>query len=1222
MQSFLERLLKYIAKEEKILSIDERFTLGKLLDQPSLEKFLKYKLFFEEYDLLLRINELSNEYKHGNTFVIRENELLTLFSAVTELIDAFVSFKGKKSGFEKPITKYFETLLTRFDMDRIRSANEEIILEKNKEFEALASQKEALNDQLQLLRENQQRMLSAKQLKEKLIQKITDQKNEVVKIQNESKTLESELKNISKKTKDGIVTEEEKKRGSVIYDLLSVNDRKISDLEEDIFNGQLNVNKDQQSIEQTRYESLIQEQEEKIRELNNIIEENKQKINDIASNKFKPSFEERSQHVEKLRNLYSRVKLNSNYKVLKPFEITNLTLNSSSESKYASFYAVIFNLLVRSEVIPVPEEFKAISEDELSNIYQLQILILGLLKENVLDDSKWVIKFNVNEDELIGKKDQFILASKNIFANIQKLCTLSKIKFIEPEIVFDDIQENTIFINFENEISKKNNFSILVDSVFGDDSLPSLWIEDRIPYRIDNQSNEHVEILTYFLKTIFNFNQFREGQINIIANFLNGRNTIGVLPTGAGKSLTYYISVILQPKIALVIAPILALMKDQVQKLEQNFKLNYVTTISSMNDNESNKERLLLFKNARVMFTLVSPERLQSEKFRDALVKLSNEESIGAVVLDEVHCLSEWGHDFRPSYLMLSTTLNAFAPNAKFLGLTATASINVVKDIMIELRIRSSSDVKFVSKLKRKNLSFKITKVPNEEAIAKHINELLIKSNRNGESLLNVTPKGINSNCGIIFCTTKSDRKPTGTGSLYNELEPYIGPSLGRFDGDYKEDQDPFMSNEKTLLIATKAFGMGIDKPNIRFTIHAGMPSSREAFYQEAGRAGRDNKDANCILISGNDDDGTNKRSLIQEFLNIKTPVSRLKEISKSTKNELGYVDISTHFYFMSNEINEPEQEANRLFELYKEIYDYVNLSKNYVFTRKVNPDDSKNFEQYFVQLHKLGIINNYTVRYGFMVEFKIDIHHLHHQFDHLKEKAIEYLKTYDANSDIVNVLERYSSLNDVPKLLFLLRRWYHDTFIRTKREQLANVHTFINRHIDSDSDKIQEEIEQFFDLSSYFKDEKKTSEFSETDSYGEIVDKVFNVVEEDISKKIIATEFLIESIVNTRIDVYISLLHLRDGKSFIQENNGRQRFEYALSNLGVEDRNVLKEKVINYYERLSLNSRIWIIESFEKEGMPILGDIFNRYPSDEISYKMSLSIRNQTLNSIMKGEK
>jgi ATP-dependent DNA helicase RecQ len=799
---------------------------------------------------------------------------------------------------------------------------------------------------------------------------------------------------------------------------------------------------------------------------------------------------------------------------------------------------------------------------------------------------------------------------------------LSKIKFIEPEIVFDDIQENTIFINFENEISKKNNFSILVDSVFGDDSLPSLWIEDRIPYRIDNQSNEHVEILTYFLKTIFNFNQFREGQINIIANFLNGRNTIGVLPTGAGKSLTYYISVILQPKIALVIAPILALMKDQVQKLEQNFKLNYVTTISSMNDNESNEERLLLFKNARVMFTLVSPERLQSEKFRDALVKLSNEESIGAVVLDEVHCLSEWGHDFRPSYLMLSTTLNAFAPNAKFLGLTATASINVVKDIMIELRIRSSSDVKFVSKLKRKNLSFKITKVTNEEAIAKHIIELLIKSNRNDASLLNVTPKGSDSNCGIIFCTTKSDRKPTGTGKLYNDLEPYIGSALGRFDGDYKEDQDPFMSNEKTLLIATKAFGMGIDKPNIRFTIHAGMPPSREAFYQEAGRAGRDNKDANCILISGNDDDGTNKRSLIQEFLNIKTPVSRLKEISKSTKSELGYVDISTHFYFMSNEINEPEQEANRLFELYKEIYDYVNLSKNYVFTRKVNRDDSKNFEQYFVQLHKLGIINNYTVRYGFMVEFKIDIHHLHHQFDHLKEKAIEYLKTYDANSDLVNVLERYSSLNDVPKLLFLLRRWYHDTFIRTKREQLANVHTFINRHIDSDSDKIQEEIEQFFDLSSYFKDEKKTSEFSETDSYGEIVDKVFNVVEEDISKKIIATEFLIESIVNTRIDVYISLLHLRDGKSFIQENNGRQRFEYALSNLGIEDRKVLKEKVITYYDRLSLNSRIWIIESFEKEGMPILGDIFNRYPSDEISYKMSLSIRNQTLNSIMKGEK
>lgn len=1225
MQSFLERLLKYIVKEENLGVVESHsLTFGKLLNTPSVQRFLTLKLDFDDLELLYQINALSNEYKHATTNIIRENELFNLFEGVCMLVNAFLEFKEKKSDLKKPLKPYFEELMNRYDYSKLAIANQEIIEEKKLAFEAMKSDKDKLESELNLLKANQKEIQNATELRQKLIQRVDFLKLEIQRLKSDNQKHESQIKSLNHKNKSEGLSPEEKQKLTQLFDTLANNDRLIQTYDDEIFNSQLDVNKDQENIQKIKYETLIEEQERKIRKLTHDLSESQKNILSLQKGEKKISYQDRSLQTEKLRNLYARTKFNSNYRSRQPFEITNITLNTQSNSKYASFYAVIFNLLIRSEIVEPTMEINSLKDSQLHTIYQFQLLLLSLIRENILDDDEWHIRFNISDDSLNEKIESFNLAVENLFLLVEKISSLTKVDIQKPQIHLNSTHENSIVITFDEEIYQSNHFGILVSSVFGDESLPSLWIEDRVPYSIDTKNPNHINSLNFFLFFIFKFNSFREGQIDIISNFLNGRNTIGVLPTGAGKSLTYYFSVILQPKISLVIAPILALMKDQIDKLEHVFNLKYVTTISSMSDD--NETRLQLFRDTRRMFTLVSPERLQDENFRGALVKLSNEESIGSIILDEVHCLSEWGHDFRPSYLMLSTTLSTFAPNAKYLGLTATASINVVKDIMVELRVRSGKDVKFVKKLKRENLTFKIKKFDSDFNISEDIKEFLVKGQLKDSSFVNVEKRGEKSNCGIVFCLTKSAKKATGTEFIRNTLLPYI-PTTGIFDGDNKADQDAFMNNEKTLLVATKAFGMGIDKPNIRFTIHAGMPSSREAFYQEAGRAGRDLAPSYCYLISGNADNETNRDRIIQEALSLRTSITRLKEISAQSYKLLGKSDIATHIYFLAKDLEEPADETSGLVSLYNEINLAVTNSKVFIYKKlgvSFTGNDRSIYEKYFVQMQKLGIVNNYTIRYrNNLIDFTVSIHHLYNQIDHLKEKAIEYLKLYDLNNPLIQEIQRITSINELSKMVMMLRKWYHDTFTRTKREQLANIHSFINRHTQSTSDVIQEELEQFFDLSNYFKDEElSTTEFSEEDSYVQVIDKVFAVDEEEIYKKIVSTEFLIESIVNTRIDLYISLLHLRNGDTFDKDNNGRNRFEFALSNLSFEEARLVREKVLQFYPTLQDQSKLWLIESFEKERMAFAQDISKAYTDDFIANKFIVAKANISLNSIMKGEK
>jgi RecQ family ATP-dependent DNA helicase len=406
-----------------------------------------------------------------------------------------------------------------------------------------------------------------------------------------------------------------------------------------------------------------------------------------------------------------------------------------------------------------------------------------------------------------------------------------------------------------------------------------------------NLADDRVENLNFFLQSFFRKQNFREGQIEILSKALQKRNPIALLPTGAGKSLTYQVASLLQAGLIIVIDPIKALMKDQNENLKSVF-IDSTTYINSTLSAKEKVENTTRYINGEYLFAFVSPERFVIDDFRNkiASIKASNK-NFAFCVIDEAHCVSEWGHDFRTAYLKLGDNSRAFCfsghigENIPTLGLTGTASFDVLSDVQREVGLQNESDIVRPEKLERVELKFKVknihaTKIGagNDfwtlnnsvfEAIKQGLlnvlrNDLISEPhlrNCNANSFSDfIKYQGNNSNCGIIFCPHSTDKTPSGVQYIANYLRlqfPDVAHLIGEYygSGDSKsleKVQDDFKSNKITLLVATKAFGMGIDKPNIRFTLHLTHPISIEGFYQEAGRAGRDRKNAVCYILHCN----------------------------------------------------------------------------------------------------------------------------------------------------------------------------------------------------------------------------------------------------------------------------------------------------------------------------------------------------------------------------------
>lgn len=944
------------------------------------------------------------------------------------------------------------------------------------------------------------------------------------------------------------------------------------------------------------------------------------------------------------------------------YDYHNEIVSKSSDIRLIATAIIRFQLTILDMLESGKIDFKRdiqieLKTDFIDNFESWAISDLQLWFENLLQLQKINLKFPLINIQRVNK-----------FSNTSKI----KIDFSIHKRYTDEFQNNpdVIYVRtdyFDHFLHYKSTDAVHpVITGFKSYDFFTISTCEPIKYRFQFQndtSKGDEEALGFIMDTLFGYKSFRDGQLSIIINALQLNSTLGLLPTGGGKSICFQLPVFLQPGISFVVCPIKALMFDQKIDLQKR-KITRIEHITSENSSEDKNLILNDFSNGKYQFIFIAPERFQIMSFRQYLQKLADKFTISYAVIDEVHCLSEWGHDFRTSYLNLSKTINKYCSSTfRFIALTATASLNVLKDIKLELNIKDD-DVKTLTDYTRPELEFEVISDRNQKY--NKLKEILENENaKNNVFDLN----GNNSNAGIIFTTTVNGY--AGCANIANSLSYDLGFKVDYFSGSppkinglrmtneefemYKNKvQQEFKSNKLSLLVATKAFGMGVNKNNVSYTIHYGIPGSLESLYQEAGRAGRDkqryiNDHARCYVLFSESNDIENL-----DFLwNRNTSISDLKR----KVNEIDG-DLKSNFYMLQTSLEEEEVEfriINKIISKYaapgaKEVLIQSSQVKTSITDDEGNDKEIGNkayTERAIYRLTQLGIVDDWTVKNFFLGEFEVDF--LKFDEDSVRYSLIETISKYSDKNEIdrlINIeFNKTKGKTKIEKTIYTLLHWVNGHFVYNRRQSLKNIYeacanfqkgdfdkrkltfknslenyfkfnesTFILQHITENSYDYKKWFEVFYELKTENQTQFRTNKIIDLEE--------INKLQNNLSR------FLESYANNIGLNFISGMLRLlnddfenSDGKDrILQSFNSLKVYEWKLNDENIKEY-LIKEscEIINHFNLQIKNTFAkFMIELFERD-IEVL-NLVNSHLDDDYTTSYILKNYNKRLQKINKN--
>jgi ATP-dependent DNA helicase RecQ len=860
-------------------------------------------------------------------------------------------------------------------------------------------------------------------------------------------------------------------------------------------------------------------------------------------------------------------------------------------------------------------------------IIRFQILLIELLTHNYLSlEENW--NFNILSNEDLGDFPK--LAINDLLIWIDKLWQLkNKAKIKKPKFEIKITNKKTefspstrainldfsLFKRFTDENKHNPDIIYLRTDYFDDPKVKSHFrvsTTEPINYNI---TDEDTGVLEFFLQNIFDKPKFRNGQFPIISNALNRKDTIGLLPTGGGKSLCYQLPCLLQPSINFVVCPIKSLMYDQNENLV-NMLITNVSFITSDLDKDERRQIETDFEQGRYLFVWISPEKFQIPSFREKISSIVANFSIAYAVVDEVHCLSEWGHDFRTSYLNLAKTIDKLSPKdengegkIKFIGLTATASVNVLKDIKIEFSRRKQrledENIKSLLDYSRKELQFEVI---NDKGNKKQELQNLIKDLVDEEGLTETDEKAglvftpnVNGEYGCYsvsnFLNTQYQKKVNWFAGDIPKVDEYDdnGNKTGRkvpvmsledFKIHRKNVQYNFKRNAYPLLVATKAFGMGIDKQNIFYTFHYGLPSSVEALYQEAGRAGRWDKNqiinqgkiGKCYVLYSPE---TFDNEKVERLFHKDTTFAEMKAISDEVK--WNGKDIFKQVFLFTQGQKDIEEDFNIIIGVLK--FYFKDNSKVRIFWNdaisKLKINDAT-LQKAIYRLSLLGIVTDWTTNFidHFEVQFKTQ------NESNIIKSVSNYITKYDPNTDVEAEIIKVSKSTILEKSIWYLLNWTFENIAYSRKQSLKTLSDWCSQFEDSESFKSR--------IDSYFIFTETTFILQHIAENPKEYEKWFDVLTTN-SQFPNETELKkLKDSISRFLESYRNNLGLNFLSGFVrlalneyQDSDGKERFESAIDTIkrtfAIEDQEILMEKLIFLGRNLNDDLKMELCQSISK---------------------------------------